>query len=222
MSWKPPESEKAWQEYLTAYLDGELEPDERRAFEQYLETDGDRAKQLQEMRRLSDVLQEWRVEVPEPNPSLAREVEKILKRETGGARKSWFGSFSEGLKVRWAFQAAVFLVGVLTGVLGGPLVQRAGFPAKPGETIPPAPPTVIQTEVVNITISPAQANGLLREVQAGNLKERVISQMRSGNWEEARAAYKSLRDTFSDTLVFRELQKDSRLVQSERFLEGRI
>jgi anti-sigma factor RsiW len=222
MSWKPPESEEAWQECLTAYLDGEMEPDDCHALELYLEKDSDRAKQLHEMRRLSDVMQEWRVEAPEPNLSFIREIEKVQEKETGRVRTTRFASLFAGARFRWAFHTAVFLVGVLTGVLGGPLMQRAGVSAKPNEPLSLAPATVIRPEVVNIAISPTQADGLLREVQAGNLRERVISQMKNGNWEEARATYKSLRDAFSDTLVFQELQKDTRLSKSERFLDRRI
>jgi len=222
MTWKPPESEEAWQECLTAYLDGEMEPDERHALELYLERDIDRAKQLHEMRRLSDVMQEWRVDAPAPTPAFARRIEKFQEEEAGRARQSWFGRCFAGARFRWVFHTAVFLVGVLTGVLGRPLMHRAGLSAETNEPLPLVPAAVTRPEAVNIAISPAQANGLLREVQAGNLRERVIGQMRNGNWEEARATYKSLRDAFSDTLVFQELQKDTRLSKSERFLDRRI
>ena len=162
------------------------------------------------------------MEAPEPNLSFIREIEKVQEKETGRARTARFAGLFAGPRFRWAFHTTVFLVGVLAGVLGGPLMQRAGVSTKPNEPLSLVPAAVTRPEAVNIAISPAQADGLLREVQAGNLRERVISQMKNGNWEEARATYKSLRDAFSDTLVFQELQKDTRLSKSERFLDRRI
>jgi anti-sigma factor RsiW len=221
MTWKPPETEEAWQECLSAYLDGEMKPDERRALEQYLEKDTDRARQLQEMRRLAHVLQEWRVEAPEPRPQFVREIEKVLKQETGSTWKGRLRDLFAAARLRWQFQAAVFVVGVLLGAFGAVVIRGAGFSAKGTKSLSQAPLAVNRPDMMSVTISPVQADGLLREVLAGNLKERVLDEIRNGNSEKALATYQALQESFSDTLVFRELEKDRRLLESKKLLASR-
>ena len=49
MTWKIPETEEAWEEYLSSYIDGELSPDEITGLEDMLKKNPDRKAQLESL-----------------------------------------------------------------------------------------------------------------------------------------------------------------------------
>jgi len=221
MIWQPPESEEAWQECLSAYLDGEMELDEQRAIEQYLEQDRTRTAQLDTLRYTSRLLQEWQIEVPKPDPPFVQNLRSEFEMRSARSRLSRAGRRFSAPMLRWAVHAAVFLVGVGTGATGLRLVETAAVPPEQQIEIVKTPTVIVKPDVVNVTASPARAEGLLREVIAGNLRGQILEYARSHNWERAVTVYQTLRETYSDTDVFRDLQQNQQMRQLEAFVTSR-
>ena len=221
MSWKPPESEEEWQISLSAYLDGEMEPDERRTMEEYLESDRDRMEQLEMLRRTSHLLREWHVDIPDPDPTYVRDLRSEFESRSIQSQRSRFTRRFPVPALRWAVHAAAFLVGVGTGAMGLHFVANPAVPPKQELEIVRMPTVIVKPDVVNVTVSPGQAEGLLREVIAGNLRGQILEHARRRNWEGAVSVYQSLRETYSDTDVFRDLQQDQQLQQLEAFVTSR-
>jgi len=220
MTWKPPENEKAWQECLSAYLDGEMPPEERRELEQYLQKDAGRAAQLEELQRLSGVLSEWGITAPEPDPAFENKIRTHVTQNTSRAKY-----FSLNIiipwKFRWAAHAAIFLLGVLVGALFMSiflmnLMKESGSFSPPGNIhaqrqVPAAPP-----ETSLAIISSSQADALLREISAAQLKDQLMEQIGRKNWDQASSLYRSLSDRYRDTKVFKELENDKYLETMKR------
>jgi len=215
MTWKPPENEEAWQECLSAYLDGEVPDEERRSLEQYLLRDARRAAQLEELQRLSGVLSEWKIPAPEPDPLFENKIRARVLKNTSREKYSSLNIIIPW-KLRWAAHAAIFLLGVMIGGLIMSLVlmnitkeSRAFLP----QGKPPAPSHIQaafpETSLANI--SPSQADALLREISAAQLKEKMMGQIKRQNWDQAALLYKSLSDQYRDTKVFKDLQNDKYL-----------
>ena len=89
MTWKPPESEDAWLECLSAYLDGEMSVEDRRALEKVIETDPQRAEQLHALRQTSRLLEEWDVDAPEPQPAFLQQLDRTAEGAESNIR--WRG-----------------------------------------------------------------------------------------------------------------------------------
>jgi anti-sigma factor RsiW len=214
MNWMPPETEEGWQECLSAYLDGELEPEERRALEAHLAADPRRNEQLQSLRGLSRVLGEWSVEAPAPDPKHLRELcgalEERVERRPGGW--SWLSSLT-GWGPRWAFQAAIFLLGVLAGIVGPRLIGHPSGMGQPpaGREIASAPIARNEGAGLNAAISPDQADQLAREVKANGLRDSVIQGLDKNDWQTARQAFETLRRQYPDSGALRELEKNESL-----------
>ena len=221
MRWIPPESEEEWQTSLSAYLDGEMEPDERRAMEEYLERDRDRTEQLEMLRCTSHLLREWHVDVPDPDPTFVQDLRSEFETRAARSRPSRFTRRFSAPMLRWAVHAAVFVVGVGTGAAALQFVEKPAVPPEQQIEIVKTPTVIVKPDVVNVTISPGQAEGLLREVIAGNLRGQILEHARSRNWERAVTVYQTLRETYSDTEVYRDLQQDQQLQQLEAFVTSR-
>lgn len=200
MTWKPPESEEAWLECLSAYLDGEMEPDAERAIERVLEIDPRRAEQFRALQHTSHLLQEWDVEAPEPIPAFERQSRQILGESRRSTFQNLYEQFFSFPSFRWGFQAAVFLLGVLTGVFGTSLFQHAT--SSPGRTARQTYPTA-----VHVFVSPNQAENLLREVAATHLVDQIQQEVRERNWRDAHSLCQALIDNHSDTSTAREFQQ---------------
>lgn len=226
MTWKAPTSEEAWQECLSAYLDGEIPDEDRRALEEHLEHDDARTGQLEEMRRLSNLLQEWQVEAPEPQPAFVRAMRDVLETKAASGVRAWFaGLFAPGPRPRW--RAAMFLAGVFAGVFSTLFIQeRIRRPESTLFTEPPRQPVtqvIIRPDVVQLTISPNQADDLLREVAAANLRARILEQIDKKDMAGALAAYQTISERYSDTIVFQELEQNNQLRRLAALLtSGRI
>jgi len=221
MSWNPPESEEEWQTSLSAYLDGEMKPDEHRAIEEYLESDRDRAEQLDMLRRTSRLLREWHVNVPDPNPTFVQELRSEFETRSSPSRPSRAARRFSAPMLRWAVHAAVFFAGVATGAAALRSMEKPATPPEQRVEIVKAPTVIVKPDVVNVTVSPDQAESLLREVIAGNLRGQILEHARSRNWEAAVSVYQTLRETYSDTDVYRDLQQDQQLQQLEAFVTSR-
>lgn len=135
MNVKKPTSDEAWAELLSAYLDGELEGGERRTVEHWLAGEPRRARQLQELRRVSGLLQAWTVEAPEPSAAFLRRLEElrtdeernqISKFKIQNSKFNWRAIFSRPVRLPWPVAAALFFFGVLAGGGGIQLYQNWG------------------------------------------------------------------------------------------------
>jgi len=215
MTWKPPETEAGWQECLSAYLDDELGAEEARTLEVWLASDARRAEQLEALRGLSRVLREWSLEAPAPDPAHLRELRQALAER--GPRRAWawaaWPDFS-GWRPRWAFQTAIFLLGVLVGVAGPRMIARPGALSAPaGRAVASAAPA--PREELGLAISPRQSEQLAREVRAGGLRDAVMQGLDKQDWQTAREALDKLRQQYPDSQALRELKKDPSLRRLE-------
>jgi len=208
MNWKPPESENEWAECLSAYLDGELPVEERRAVESHIESNPERATQLAELERTMAALREWDVDAPEPPQALWSHIEDV-EREIGWREKPRpRGTAFPVRSLPWLLTAAVFLIGIFSGVLGTLLVLG---PETPDITLPPqAHPG--EDEMVLAETSPSisanQAEDLFREVTATGIKDDLVSKIRRRDWKGAWAVYKRLVRDYHDTTAVARLDED--------------
>ena len=187
MSWKTPLSEEAWEEYLSAYVDGELAPEEREPLEAHLKTDPSRADQVRALEKVSSVLREWNVETPDPSPVILDRLDRAPTKPP---------------RVRWSLAAAVFVAGLAAGVLGTLALQ--GPPTEPPQQVVetrPAEDTTLAGAPPDSSISPAQAEDLLREVTAGGIKTKLTESVRRRKWQAAAQLYHRLLREFGDTEV---------------------
>ena len=218
MNWRPPETEDAWLECLSAYMDGELPPEEHQAVEEYLQKDAVRRKQLRMLAATSDLLREWDVPASEPTPAfigkfvqnLEESNQSILERFTQKLFR--FPSFG-----RWLQPVAFLFVGILLGGLGMNLYL---LPSAEREARQDSPhPTT-----VNIMVSPSQAENLLKEVAASRMADELMDDLKDGNWKDARMMYENLTEQYPDTLAVQQLEKKQsvRAFKDKQPLAGRI
>ena len=215
MNWIPPESETDWQESLSAYLDNELSPEERRALEERLATDGRRAEQLRVLRETSEVLQAWRVETPPPDPAFVRELHKAMEKPVAMRHRRQFLTIFMPAQ-RWAFSAMIFLAGIVAGVGGLTFVQELSAPrpakseSRPSQTASPRP------DALNIPISPAQAEAIRHELCANDMKNRMIQELEQRDWQKARETLEYFVREYPDSKALRELRENDLLRRIDR------
>ncbi len=197
MNWTRPDSEEAWGECLSAYVDGETSPEELAAIEAHLQTNPVRAGQVRELRSLSAALHEWDVDVPAESSPRTLDFAVGARRPDRAIRR-----------IRaWQLAAAVFIVGVSVGTAGTLFVQRATAPEivsvqhedSAGRILAQAPPA----------ITPDQAETLLRELDAENVKTTLRKQIRERNWTGAASTYRELTTAYADTAAATTLDKDT-------------
>jgi len=215
MSWKPPESEDAWNECLSAYLDGELSAEECEAVEVHLEADPARTAQLRALEAASEALRLWQIEAPKVDPAIVRQCECVVAERERVLAPQTAGHSRLLTRFRWQLQAALFLLGALTGINGTLLCvwARDGQPAP----LPAAAPRAhVQPVVVMSAISPQQAQELLREIAAEGLKRAVLDNIRAMRWDAALETYETLRTEYGDTVVAREIALEPKVKRLEK------
>lgn len=203
MTWKIPETEEAWEEYLSAYMDGELSGEEKCKLEELLKSNPDQAARLEELRKTSGFLQEWEIDTPVPEATFIREIRNQAAPEENFNLISWLRSFK--------LQRVVpsFLAGMVVGIL------TITFMNRDDRTIilyKPEPEYVTS----KYSISPNQADVLLTEVYAEGLKEKMLDELKQQNIKEALEVYKTLKAKYPDSQVLKELSKNRKL----RFLQA--
>jgi hypothetical protein len=154
------------------------------------------------------------VEAPAPEPRHMRELRDALAEGTPRRALLWRDVFM-GRKPRWALQAALFLLGVLVGIVGPRLIGRpGGMPPAPGgrevASVSAVPPEGLP-EGLNVAISPDQADQLAREVKADGLKDTVLQGLNKRDLQSARQAFETLRRQYPDSQALRELEKNEEL-----------
>ncbi|HIJ74304.1 MAG TPA: hypothetical protein HPP83_09410, partial [Candidatus Hydrogenedentes bacterium] len=216
--WKPPESEDAWAECLSAYLDGELSPEERQGLERRLELEPARAVQLRGLKAMSEALRLWHIEAPEADPAFVGQCERVLadREQVLTAQTERCRPFFS--RFRWQAQAALFLLGALTGITGTLLCvwARGGQPAQHPAAFSRV---LVQPVIVMSAVSPQQAQGLFREVAAEDLKRAMLDNLHAARWDAALETYETLRTEYGDTAAAREMGLDPTL---RRLKKGRV
>lgn len=214
MNWNKPKTEQEWLEILSAYLDHELPEQDRVELEHVLKSDPVRRQQLIELRHTSRLLREYEIMAPSPDPVfIHRFVEEQDKRQSN---TRWFSFRFPAL--HWS----QFSIGFVTGILALILVQQSwmaspdrplsGMPASGNESVP----------VVNIYMTPNQAEDLLQQVTAKGLINQMKTQIHNGKWEEAAASYNLLIRDYADSGVLSEIENDIRLQTFiKRYVEKR-
>jgi hypothetical protein len=122
---RPPATDREWSEALSAYMDGELDGEERAALERAMDADPRRAEQLAELRRLSGALRAWGVEeVPSPAPAfLARLApDRLAARRRRTLLEALADRIARGMRPagwRWGMAAAgIYFLGLASGIGG--------------------------------------------------------------------------------------------------------
>lgn len=201
MTWNKPNTEDEWNEWISAYIDGELNDEDRRALESALAADSKHAEQVAAWRAMSVALEEWRVEEAPPRPAFLHALDKAGTRPRRRQRRP-----ADFLKWRrLGFQGALFLLGAVCGVA---VTLAVVHPANPGRDSEPE--TARVTEDIALassrpTISAGQAERLLQEVEAQKLKAQALDALRQGRRSDAERFYQRLSDQFSDTETMHEL-----------------
>ena len=224
MIWKPPETEEAWQECLSAYLDGEMTLEEKNALENHLLKNPARAEQLEELRKLDSLLPQWGIEVQPPDKTFEEHLlatgRRGRSREVDSPRHiltPW--------KLNWGFHAAVFLAGVFVGGMIMSMFIKTGEAPSRAESHPQILATSIPAEKTSSIISDSQAEVLLKEISASQIKDKMMDEVRKSNWEQATALYKSLKEQYPDTKACKDLENDKylgtikKLPFSRRFID---
>ncbi len=196
MTWKLPQNEEQWSECLSAYLDGEMDEEDRIALEAYLKTDPTRLDQLQAYRKTAALLQGWQVEVPSPNANF---LDRLKQEERAKSRESWKSFFFPAM--HWF----PFSLGGVTGAILLMILQNIVSLDRPSN-IPPASMPSESQPVYNVFISQNQAENLFSEVTASGLAGQMKTQLHNSQWEEAATTYQTMYQKYSETKAFQDLK----------------
>lgn len=210
MIWKPPETEQEWQECLSAYLDGELSTDEKTALENHLKNNPERTEQLAELRKLGSLLPQWEMQIPQPDKAFQEKLLATMQRP-----KSWKEIFPRSIVLSWKLRlvlhAAVFLLGICVGAILMNMIGKTGEGFSIHKTPSKTTLQSIPAEKTPGIISDSQAKALLKEIDAEQLKEKMMDQIKRQNWDQASTIYKSLREQYSDTKAWKDLENEKSL-----------
>jgi anti-sigma factor RsiW len=203
MSWIAPETEEAWQECLSAYLDGELPAAERRALEQRLAADPERARQLAALRGVSDLLCQW--EAPAPDAAFEYALREVVVAGGAPARRTSHDRRFAPAPLRWRFGLALFWAGVFVGALGVQWTRRP--------PVPPPPPRQLAAQATTsvLALSADQSRRIHREVEADALKQRFLRALDERQWARARDLADELTRAYPESDALRELHANPAL-----------
>ncbi|MBN1900162.1 PD40 domain-containing protein [Candidatus Sumerlaeota bacterium] len=198
MNWKPPDTEEKWRECLSAYLDGEMKPEEKNVFERFLQENPERLKQLAELRKLDALLPQWEIDTPSPDKVFEEKILPVIQRENAREKDFTPRTFFPW-DLRWAFQTAIFLLGVFIGGAIMSMIGRTGRTTSHVQTQQQIEMKNVSAEKSSAIISDSQAEALLNQITAEQLKDQLSEQIKRQNWEQASSLYKSLREQYRDT-----------------------
>ncbi len=199
MNWNPPDAESGWAECLSAYLDGELPPEEGRALDRYLASNPKRAAQLASLRQTEGWLSDWDIPEPVRDETFLDRLDDAARAARQPARTA--RRFSGW---RWQWQAAMFVLGTVVGI-GGTLAYVDGGAPAPNTSSPANLTPAAESSEPVPGISAEQAEGLFQEMAAVSLKERCLRLVRRRRWQEASAAYDSLKRNYPGTTAAQEV-----------------
>jgi len=185
MNWKPPETEAEWDECLSAYMDGELDAVASAALEAHLESDVQRAQQLEALRQTSAMLQSWAVDAPAPSTELRA---SLTDRRRDQPRRIPVPLRS------LARLAAAFAL----GALAGGWAMRSDDSAT--SNVPHA--QVVQPPVsapAEFTVSQDRADVVFKEVEAAALTQRIQQDARQGRWKNAVQGLERMKTQYAET-----------------------
>ncbi len=198
MAWKMPQTEEEWMEYLSAYLDGELPFEERKALEEYLQNNPEQMRRLQGYQQMSSLLRAWTVRVPDPNPSFVKRMAQETEyREKPSTIWQWLGVPT--------FQWGQFASGMIVGIFSL-LILQAYLPIKTAQILSTSMPPANATPVYNFHLSQEQAENLLQEVTAKGMVVELKTLILNRNWSQAAQAYQLLQENYANTKAFIEVK----------------
>ena len=198
MRWKKPETEEAWEEYLSAYIDGELSRDEIVGLEDLLKKIPERKAQLERLKSTSGFLKKWKIEAPVPDASFISEV----RRQAGQKKEFTFLSWFRTLRFQTILPS--FIVGLFVGVI------FMSVYAKESKTY--ITDTMVSRHVSSEhTLSQRQAHELFKEVDAEGLKAKVLDELKNQNIDAALETYHKLKTKYPESRALRDLSEDRKL-----------
>ena len=198
MTWKIPETEEAWEECLSAYLDGELSPDEITGLENLLKKNQERSDQLEKLKNTSGFLQKWEIDAPVPDASFIREV----RRQSEIKKEVIFFSWFRTLRLQTILPS--FAIGLLAGIVFMSVFNNNSIPEN-------ASTMVLKHVTPYYTISQRQANDLFAEADAEGLKAKVLKKIKEQNISAALVLFKKLKKKYPDSQALRDLNRDRKL-----------
>jgi anti-sigma factor RsiW len=184
MTWKPPATEAEWEECLSTYTDGELDAGAAGALEAYLQGDPKRARQLEAIRKTSDVLQSWTVDAPTMDTSLRAAIAERSGR-VASLTPRWRGA------VR---MAAAFALGVTAGMLGMNALQPSGTQTRVQYVTQATPPHAAEPAIAD-----SQAESVFLEVEAAALSRQIEQDAKASRWKNAQAGIERMQNEYAET-----------------------
>jgi hypothetical protein len=213
-----PRSEEEWQEALSAHLDGELPTDQQKVVDRAIKEDSHRASQYAELCALRATVQAWEVESdPEGKGELLGRLRagssRVVRREAAWEHKTATSRL-------WS-RIPSFAMGSLAGVAATLLfVHAIGFRnAVPAS--PVASSSAVQV-VDKLDVSKRQADALLREIAANQLKSEVLLHLQERDWSAADKVFKKMEIEYADTESLHDLRGSEALRALQRYRVSRL
>lgn len=198
MRWKKPKTEEAWEEYLSAYIDGELSRDEIIGLEDLLKKNPDRKAQMESLKSTSGFLKKWVIDAPMPDAAFIRNVRKQAWVKDKSTFLSWFKT----LRLQTILPS--FIVGLFVGVI------FMSVYAKESKTY--ITDTMVSRHVSSEhTLSQRQAEELFKEVDAEGLKAKVLDELKNQNIDAALETYHKLKSKYPESRALRDLNENRKM-----------
>ncbi len=195
MTLKPPESEEAWEECMSAFLDKEMPANDMIEFERMLEKYPLHAAQMERLRLASGLLREWKIDPQTPDPAFLRKVRGLSQSGGNITWRTWFGT----LRLQPVLPA--FLTGILAGILFMTLIYKE---SKSEAVYTPR----IKVTASGTAISPAQAHMLL---ETEELRVKVLNELDQMNIGSAMEYYNELKKKYPESRALRDLYENRTL-----------
>jgi hypothetical protein len=205
MTQPPFDDETAWNEILSAYLDGELSPADRIGIDSALIADSALRNHFDELRGAQKLLGEWRIEAP---PIILRHSAPAVLSVRPPEMPAW-RQFA-------GHMAAFFMAGLLIGVIATGVFHReqnipSPFPSPIVAQYPALYTLASATQrpdAPTLAISAEQADRIMREVRAEELKNEITRGLEQKDYQRVRQAYETLKSEFSSSETWQKLRRN--------------
>lgn len=198
MTWKIPETEEEWEECLSAYMDGELSPDEKTEMEKTLKKNPDRFVQLEIMKKTSGFLKKWEIKAPLPDTSFIRELRNQAEPEKSFKIFAWLKN------MRFRTILPSFAVGLFAGIFFMSVFNS-------NSTSQNYVVTASKYTEPEYKLSQRQTNELFSEMGAEMLKVKMLDELNKRNIEAALKTYKKLENKHPESSALKELKGNRKL-----------
>ncbi len=208
-----PRNEEEWQEALSAHLDGELPEEQRELVDHAIKEDATRASQYAELCALRATVQAWEVE---SDPEGKVELLGRLRADSSRIVRQEIDLECQLVSKRVWSRVPSFATGALAGVAATLLFVHAIGLRNAMPASPVASSSAVQV-VDKLDVSKRQADALLREIAANQLKSEVLLHLQERDWSAADKVFKRMEVEYADTESLRGLRGSEALRALQRY-----